>query len=219
MNREAKKKLTVETRRRELVIATLESVRKHGFKDATINVISEESGLSRGLISHYFHNKEDLLIFSFEYLSQDLDDFHRHVVGSTQGTPLNKLLASAYVPFLRPSTYDEAWLHFWAASRMTPKMREVHTKLWGRYRAYVSRWLQVIAAERNMEIDVRSNTLLFTQLIDGLWVGLVLEDAYGRQECRAVIRNWLCNLFGENPENYPLTPDFDLTGYPTSAPL
>ncbi len=64
MRRAEKKILTLETRRRELTIATLESIRKHGYMNSTISTISEESGLSRGLISHYFKNKDDLILFA-----------------------------------------------------------------------------------------------------------------------------------------------------------
>ena len=219
MKRAEKKKLTVETRRRELVVATLEAIRKHGYMNATIKTISEESGLSRGLISHYFVNKDELLLFAYQYLGQHVDDFHRHVVRTNDGGYFEKLLAEAYVPFLQTQPYAEIWVHFWSASRMLPQVRAMHQALWGRYRRSVERRMTAVARERGLELDIAEATLMYTQLIDGLWVGLFMEEAFDAETCRRLLRNWLCGLFNESPENHPVSPEIEMATFTTEAPL
>ncbi|MGO4441111.1 TetR family transcriptional regulator C-terminal domain-containing protein [Rhizobium sp. RAF56] len=210
MKRAEKKVLTLETRRRDLTAATLVSIRKHGYMNSTINTISEESGLSRGLISHYFKNKDDLILFAFRYLTELLEDFHRQVVRAWGGvTHFEKLLASAMVPFLRDQ-HREVWLHFWSASRLQPEVAEVHRTLWGRYRASVERRITAVAEEHGLTLNIRSTTLMYTQLIDGLWIGLVLENAYDEATCRMILRDWLCDVFRQDPEKHPADPPFDL---------
>jgi TetR/AcrR family transcriptional regulator, transcriptional repressor of bet genes len=211
MKRAEKKILTLETRRREFTIATLESIRKHGYINSTINTISEESGLSRGLISHYFKNKDDLLLFAFRYLTELLEKFHRHVVSSWGGdSHFDKLLASSMVPFLREQPYREVWLHFWSAARLKPEVSEVHRRLWGNYRSSIERRITVVVQERNLNLNIRNTALMYTQLIDGLWLGLILEEAYDDRTCRMILRDWLCDVFKEDPLKHSLDPPFDL---------
>lgn len=210
MKQAEKKILTLETRRRDLSIATLESISKHGYMNSTINTISEESGLSRGLISHYFKNKDELVLFAFRYLTELLEGFHRQVVRSWGESSFEKLHAAGMVTFLNGQPYREAWLHFWSASLIRPEFAEVHRSLWSRFRASIERRIATVAAERSLDIDPRKTALMFTQLIDGLWVGLVLEDAYDAAECREVMRDWLCSKFGEDPARYPTEPPFDV---------
>ncbi|MFP3648774.1 TetR family transcriptional regulator, partial [Paraburkholderia sp. SIMBA_054] len=67
MRKAVKKRQTNEIRRQDLILATLNSIVKHGYLNSTINTISEESGFSRGLINHYFDSKEDLLTAAHRY--------------------------------------------------------------------------------------------------------------------------------------------------------
>ncbi len=219
MNRAEKKILTLETRRRELIVATLESIRKHGYINSTINTISAESGLSRGLISHYFKNKDDLLLYAFRFLTERLDEYFRYVVHSAAHNQFEKLLYGAMVPFTGDRPYREVWLHFWSASRLQPEVAEVHRELWATYRKGVRRRIASLAKERGLEIDDNATALMYTQLIDGLWLGLVLENTYDDLTCRRILRDWICGVFKEDPRKYPDTPPIDLSAIPVQGML
>jgi TetR/AcrR family transcriptional repressor of bet genes len=219
MKRVPKQRLAGEARKAQLIVATLNSIRKHGYLNSTINTISEESGLSRGLISHYFENKDDLLTFAHRYYLQNVDDFHRHVVLSIKTGHFTKLLYSACVPFLRDTGYHLIVLHYMSAAWVMPDILKMHRDLWGRYRANVERRVASIARERELKIDVRLTATTLIQLVDGLWLGLTMEEVYTSEDCCRIIRKWMCDQFGEDPANYPLKPDFDLENFVTTAPL
>lgn len=206
-------------RRQDLIGGTLKSLRKYGYVNSTISTISRESGLSRGLIAHYFDNKEDLLILAHRYYLQNVDDFFRHVVYETKGGHFQKLLSAVYVPFLRDTGYQQMMVHYFSAAWMLPKVLAMHRELWGRYRAHIGRRLSAAASERNLVIDVRLSAIALTQLVDGLWLGRVMEECYSQEDARRILRAWLCEQFREDPEQYPLTPDIDLENYKTKAPL
>lgn len=215
----AKQRKIHEIRKTELIVATLNSIRKHGYLNSTISTISEESGLSRGLISHYFENKDDLLIFAHKYYLQNVDDFFRHVVMSTKTGHFGKLFYAVCVPFLRDSGYSRMLIHYFSAAWILPDVLKMHRDLWSRYRANIERRIISAARERDLVMDTRLTAITLTQLVDGLWLGLTMEETYNREDCRMILRKWLCDQFGEDPENYPLTPDIDLEHYETSAPL
>lgn len=209
-----------ELRKQELILATLNSICKHGYLNSTINTISEESGLSRGLINHYFASKEDLLTAAHRYYLQNADDFHRHIASSCAPHNFRWLLYAACGPFIRRMGYDAIIIHYMSAAWVVPEIRALHKELWGKYRSHLGRRLQAVAQEKGITIDVRLAAITLSQLSDGLWLGKVMEEgAYSNEDCIVIIRKWLCDLFGENPDDYPLVPDFDLTDFPTSAPL
>lgn len=219
MKRATKQRQIQEIRKAELIIATLNSIRRHGFLNSTINTISEESGLSRGLISHYFENKDDLLIFAHKYYLQNVDDFFRHVVMSTKTGHFGKLFNSVCVPFLRDTGYEIIMIHYFSAAWILPDVLKMHRDLWARYRANIERRIAAAARERGLVLDTRLAAIALTQLVDGLWLGCVMEQSYTREDCRTILRQWLCEQFREDPGKFPLTPDFDLEHYETTAPL
>lgn len=219
MKRATKQRQIHEIRKAELIVATLNSIRKHGYLNSTINTISEESGLSRGLISHYFDNKDDLLIVAHKYYLQNIDDFFRHVVISTKTGHFGKLYNSVCVPFLRDTGYQRMMIHYFSAAWILPEVLQMHRDLWDRYRANVQRRIAAAARERGIVMDTRLAAIALTQLADGLWLGWVMEESYTREDCCRILRQWLCEQFREDPEKYPLTPEFDLENYETTAPL
>jgi TetR/AcrR family transcriptional repressor of bet genes len=208
-----------EIRKEELIIATLRSIRKHGYVNSTINTIAEESGLSRGLINHYFDGKEDLLIFATKYYWKNVDDFFRHVVVSTEGNHFEKLLNAVYVTFLRDTGYDRMMVHYYSAACVMPSVLAMHRDMWGRYRTSIERRISAVAREKNMVLDTRLAAITLTQLVDGLWLGSVMEESYTREDCRRILRQWLCEQFSEDPNDHLLTPNFNLENYTTTAPL
>lgn len=219
MKRAIKQRQTYDTRKSELIIATLKSLRKHGYLNSTINTISEESGMSRGLISHYFANKDELLSVAHRYYLQNADDYYRHLVVSTKSGHFAKLLYSSCGSFLRNTGFSPLLIHYMSAASILPDVREMRRELWVRYRANIERRIAAVARERKLTIDTRLTAITLTQLADGLWLGLMMENAYTREECCRIVRKWLCEQFGEDPEAYPLRPDFDVEDFETSAPL
>lgn len=59
--RAARRRLSEEERRAQILRATIEVVARHGFEAATANLIAEHAGVSKGLIWHYFADKTDLM--------------------------------------------------------------------------------------------------------------------------------------------------------------
>lgn len=219
MKRPVKIRESSEARKQELIIATLKSLRKHGYLNSTISTITEESGLSRGLIAHYFDSKDDLLIYAHKYYLKNVDDFFRHVVISTDSGHFGKLYYSVCVPFLRDHGFQRMMIHYFSAAWMLPDVLKMHRDLWRRYRTNIERRIAAAARERGLTMDTRQAAITLTQLADGLWLGWVMEEAYTTEDCRIILRKWLCDQFGEDPEKYPLTPPIDLERYETTAPL
>lgn len=203
MERALKKELTAETRRKDLILGTLSSIQKYGYEASTIQTICEESGFSRGLVSHYFEGKEDLLIAAFEYLTVQADLEAKAAVEAAGADRFRRLLAAGLSGFDHEPAYPEVWLHFWSVALSNAKARQLRISLWSGFRESLQRMMAGAAEERGLTIDVKHAALLLSQLIDGLFIGWVLERSYDLKTCRHIVRTWLCDLFGEDPDKYP----------------
>lgn len=60
-SRTGRRRLSEHERRAQILRATIEVVARHGFDAASASLIAERAGVSKGLIWHYFADKNDLM--------------------------------------------------------------------------------------------------------------------------------------------------------------
>jgi TetR/AcrR family transcriptional repressor of bet genes len=205
MSQSVKQTPTSEARRLDLIQGTIRSISRIGYNNATVQTICEEAGLSRGLIGHYFRSKEDLLLAAFRHLTEVLEQQTRAALQEVGRDPFRRLLVVATITFsdnIISTKHAPVWLAFWGVARWNPEMLALHRELWGGYRRWIERLIARAAAQREMELDVHLAALTFTQLVDGLWLGWVMEESYALVDCQRVLRTWLFDVFGEDPKAY-----------------
>src|ERR1041384_6193950 len=61
-----------DVRRKSLIEATLESLKRHGHEGLSVRRIAEEAGVSIGLINHHFPNKNALIAEAYRYFNNRL---------------------------------------------------------------------------------------------------------------------------------------------------
>ncbi len=90
--------VTVEDKRTAILNATLDLIAEYGFHGAPISQVAKRSGVSNGIIYHYFENKDDLIIQLYKHIKS------RFMAALMQGEPyqedlsenLKKLWFNAY---------------------------------------------------------------------------------------------------------------------------
>lgn len=201
-------------RRRDLIRGTIASIARLGYHNSTVQTICDEAGLSRGLIGHYFEGKDDLLLEAFRYLVRQLRQETRRAMNTVGLDPLARLLAVIEVTFRKPIMgRDEAavWLAFWGVVYWHPGLRKVHLRVWRAYRKSISSLLENAARERGIALDTRIAGWTFAQMVDGLWLGWVMDEtAYTPEEAKNIMQEWVLNLLHEgeprkSPAQRPLT--------------
>ncbi|WP_198389294.1 TetR/AcrR family transcriptional regulator [Roseovarius faecimaris] len=167
-----------EYRRRTLIEGALRSLAEHGVSGTTVSTISKSAGASRGLLGHYFENKDEVMVAALEYLFGRIAETVRAVVETTEGAT-NKLLAVPASLF-SAATFTElnrtAFLALWHETRFNAKVRAANRRL---YRDYIIRMellVRAAAEEQGVKIDARQVALTFIALSDGLWLGLSIHD-------------------------------------------
>ena len=108
-------------RRRQLIDATLEAINEVGMHDATIAQIARRAGVSTGIISHYFKDKNGLLEATMRDITGQLRDaVLSRLRALPDGSAEQRLQAIVGGNFDETQTSGaamKAWLAFWASSK------------------------------------------------------------------------------------------------------
>ena len=176
-------------RRRQLIDATISSIGRYGYGEATVQRISRTAGVSSGIIHHYFGGKDELLEASMRTL---LAELRAEVVArlSRASTPRARLEAVVDGNFA-PSQFDPAviaaWLAFWSQARHEPRLARLQRINRRRLRSNLHHaFAQVVSPEAAVKA---SNGL--AALIDGLWLNAALSGTRDTDEARAIAHRFL----------------------------
>ncbi|KOF16708.1 TetR family transcriptional regulator [Ensifer adhaerens] len=179
-----------EIRRRELRRAAFEVLQKEGMAGATLEKVATHAGASKGIVLHYFANKQEL----FEHAMREANASLKEAVVERLNrarTPLERLEAIIEANFeerfFQPSVCH-AWLSLCAEVPREPQLARIQTIIHARMRSNLLSALTHILPASECE-DV---ALAITSLIDGLWLRLGLQsEGLTRDMALAQMRDYL----------------------------
>lgn len=162
-------------RRRQLIDATLEAINEVGMHDATIAQIARRAGVSTGIISHYFKDKNGLLEATMRDITGQLRDavlsrLHALPNGSAEQR-LQAIVGGNFDETQVSSAAMKAWLAFWASSMHQPmlyRLQQVSS------RRLLSNPVYEFRRELPRE-QAREAGYGLAALIDGLWLRAALS--------------------------------------------
>ncbi|QSP95479.1 transcriptional regulator BetI [Marinobacter salinisoli] len=185
-----------DTRKQQLIEATMASIAELGMQNTTIVSISKRAGMSSGIISHYFGGKQGLIEAALRYMLNQLGGELRERMAHTDGTPLQRLnciIEANFSEFQRSSLAAKTWLSFWARSMHEPGLKRLqqinNARLYSNLRYSFAQVLdeeQATAAARQA-----------AAMIDGFWLRSALsldpEESFeaGEQLCKRFVKDAL----------------------------
>jgi TetR/AcrR family transcriptional repressor of bet genes len=123
-------------RRKELLEAALEIIKREGLATTTLSRIADQAGVSKGIVHHYFRGKDQLIEETMRYAhSRRRDDLVQRLRGAAD--PEQRLSAVISV-FLDEKYFQHgfcrAWISFKAAtyshSELARLHRVIHRREW-----------------------------------------------------------------------------------------
>lgn len=166
-------------RKRLLIEAAIACLAERGMAGFTIERISKKAGISKGLISHHFAGKEDLLAQTYEAMTAHLDAVGAAQIGRENRSPreaLRDFVDANFDPDVFDPTQLKAWLAVWGETASNPKLAAIQQ---ARYVAYIDRLtglISAIAAEDERGVDAGLLATMLVSLIDGLWLEWCLDE-------------------------------------------
>src|SRR5215470_1691195 len=180
-----------QVRRRALIEATIECLKRHGHEGLSIRTISAQAGVSVGLINHHFPNKDELIAAAYRHFNAELVGGMQAAVARAPATPQARMRAFLEASFSPPNLDADAlavWVVFWGMYRHSRLIQRVQKET---YQAYVEllhgmlealvrearskRSGRIRSAEPVAPLDLRLAAIDLTALLDGLWLEWCLE--------------------------------------------
>nr|WP_024967967.1 transcriptional regulator BetI [Pantoea sp. IMH] len=184
-------------RQAQLINATLTVIDRVGLAEASLALIAREAGVSTGIVSHYFGDKNGLLDACMRQILYDLYqavEHHRKQADSSAEGQIRAIIDGNFDVSQIEAPVLKTWLAFWTNSLHQPDLNRLQRindrRLYSNLTAQFARVMPVQAA--------RDAGASMAALIDGLWLRMTLapqpmaqgiEDA--RSLCYQNLARWL----------------------------
>ena len=179
-------------RRSQLIAATLEAVDQVGMADASIAYIARLAGVSNGIISHYFNDKNGLLEATMRHLMQALRD-----AVAERRQALSDDSPRAHLKAMIDGNFDDSqvsgpamktWLAFWASSMHQPALRRLQRVNDHRLYSNLCGQFHRVLPQDQARFAARG----LASLIDGLWLrGALSGEAFDTEQARRIAYDYL----------------------------
>ena len=185
-----------EFRRTSLLRAALVTVAEFDIEGATVARICARAGASRGLISHYFDSKEDLLVAALRGLFDEAQILKQSIAADRTLPCVERIRRIAHSSFKAPIYSWEtaaAWQAFTNASRHSSAYQSAIRQSTQRSVATALPLFQQLASQSLLRGNPADNAMGLFILIDGLWNSL----ATGKDQLRPAQAIALCDIYIE----------------------
>nr|WP_167480765.1 transcriptional regulator BetI [Mesorhizobium waimense] len=160
-------------RRRELRQAAFAVLEREGIAGATLEKVAAQAGASKGIVLHYFRNKQEL----FEHAMREANAVLCHAVIARlrrARTPMERLdavIEGNFEEHLFLPPLCHAWLSLCAEVPRDDKLARIQKVIHARMRSNLLSGLRGLASS----VEADDIALGVTALIDGLWLRLGLQ--------------------------------------------
>ena len=183
-------------RQKTLLKAALVTVARYDIEGATVARICAEAGASRGLITHYFENKEDLLVASLSSLFDEAQALKDSIAEDDSLTEIERIRRIAYSSFEAPIYSWEmaaAWQAFTNTSRYNSAYKEPIRLSTQKFSDTTSPLFHLIALQQPLRLNSKDAARGLFILSNGLWNSMAAEDN-GIEPQEAMMQ---CNVYIE----------------------
>ncbi len=109
-------------RRKEIIEGFFNVVAERGFAEATIRQVTKAAGVSKGILHHYFTDKEAMVLGVMEYvLTTYMEEFQKELSRHRTAIARMRFIFSWFFDLERFTLkFSRAWMEFWVLSKTDP---------------------------------------------------------------------------------------------------
>ncbi|MCG9528234.1 transcriptional regulator BetI [Providencia rettgeri] len=163
-------------RKQQLIQATLAVINEVGMQEASFVLIARKAGVSTGIISHYFRDKNGLLEATMRHIQYQLGFAVamrlRMLTGAEAKLRIRAIVEGNFDPTQTSEAAMKTWLAFWASSMHQPNLNRLQQvndrRLYSNLSYEFGRVLN--------KADARMAAKGLAALIDGLWLRSALSN-------------------------------------------
>lgn len=167
-----------DVRRKQLIMAAIDSISKRGFSDTTLRHVTEKAKLSHGVVNYHFDSKEALYDATLGYLAQEHFDLwtkYRKNAGADPARQLAGILRADFDKKICSHKKLAVWFAFWGQAKYRPNYLKIHNRYDNQRHDEILRiCTQLIEDGGYEELNPMRATRLVEAITDGQWLNLML---------------------------------------------
>lgn len=204
-NEKKGRKASKETRRLQLIEATIDSLAKRGYSETTMADVADGAGLSRGIVNFHFESKEKLLVATLQHMSEEYAAHWRGALDKAGDDPARRLAAVVAADFDRAVCSRRklaAWCAFWGEAKSRPTYQALCGSRDIAYQNTMTELCAALARDGGYGFDPEKAALAISATLEGLWLRLMMggEDI-SREKAQDAAFEQLAIVF---PKHFPL---------------
>lgn len=165
-------------RRRQLIVAAMDSIAKRGFADTTLRHVTENANLSHGVVNYHFDSKEALYDATLGFMAQEHYDLWTKALADAGDEPARQLTAIIEADFDRKACTQKklaVWFAFWGQAKYRPNYLKIHNKFDNERSAELKRICATLIHEGGYTGQTAAQSAhAIEAMLDGLWLSLLL---------------------------------------------
>jgi AcrR family transcriptional regulator len=161
-------------RRRELVAATWAVVAAEGIEAATVRRIAEEAGCTTGRITHYFADKEEVLVAALRQVHRAAGRRMLAAIGPRSGLEALRAVLAEALPLDQERILEwRVWLAFWGSAATSARLQAEQHERYREWRGLLKRVLATVPLSADIDLDRLVDQIV--ALVDGFGLQGVLD--------------------------------------------
>ncbi len=187
-------------RRQQLIKATINCIAKRGIAGTTMADVTQDAGLSLGIVNLHFLSKDKLFEETLLYLSDEYETFCANALKKAGHTVVEKLTALVELDF-SPKVCDRkklaVWFAFWGEAKFRPTYLQICAENDRKYNDVVAKLCEDLVVDGGYtDIRPQAFAIGLAALTNGLWLALLMTpDEINRNMARDISFDYLAVIF------------------------
>lgn len=193
------RKLSRETRRQQLIDATIEVIAVKGYARTTLTDVANRAGLSHGLVNFHFQTKERLLSETLLFLAEEYRQNWTQALDEAGPSPAHRLdamLRADFNPTICTDAKLSAWCAFWGEAQCRPLYQEQCGSNDAAYLQALETLCTDLKAEGSYGFDPVRAARVLRVTTEGVWLDMMtMNTPYGRAEALSTVHSCTAAFF------------------------
>lgn len=201
------RKASKETRRQQLIEATIDSLARRGYSETTMADVADGAGLSRGIVNFHFESKENLLVATLQYMADEYAAHWRAALlraGDDPARQLSTLVAADFDRAICTKRKLAAWCAFWGEAKSRPTYQALCGARDADYQRVFVDLCARLKADVGYEFDPHATALGLSAMLEGLWLRLMMgTEEVTRETAHHAATEFLASAFPKHFSRKP----------------
>ncbi|MEM7215962.1 MAG: TetR family transcriptional regulator C-terminal domain-containing protein [Pseudomonadota bacterium] len=196
-----------DVRRKQLIMAAIDSISKLGFSGTTLKHVTEKANLSHGVVNYHFDSKEALYDATLGFIAKEHYEMWMGFMQKAGPEPAEKLRAVIEADFDKKICAPKkmaVWFAFWGQAKYRPNYLKIHARYDEERFTEIGRLCSEIIREGNYShLDPNRTARTIEALIDGLWLTMMLYPSDAKRlQCRDDCFGTIALLFPDHVKDF-----------------